>query len=201
MEFIETSVFTRLIDALLDAEQYRALQDALILRREAGDLIQGTEGLRKIRLGCRRSRETRRSASDLLLQERPRTNLLLVRLPKEQARRFVGRTEIGADQAGQGRMEMKDEDFAELVESVKEAGAIMRGEVQPSRRIEVTSLDIKAIREGTKKSQNEFALMIGVSLGTLRNWEQGRRRPDGPARALLKVVAQNPAYVEQVLLH
>jgi len=43
--------------------------------------------------------------------------------------------------------------------------------------------------------------MIGVSLGTLRNWEQGRRRPDGPARALLKVVAQNPAYVEQVLLH
>jgi putative transcriptional regulator len=98
-------------------------------------------------------------------------------------------------------MEMKDEDFAELVESVKEAGAIMRGEVQPSRRIEVTSLDIKAIREGTKKSQNEFALMIGVSLGTLRNWEQGRRRPDGPARALLKVVAQNPAYVEQVLTH
>jgi len=45
---------------------------------------------------------------------------------------------------------MKDEDFAELVESVKEAGAIMRGELQPSRRIEVTSLDIKAIREGTK---------------------------------------------------
>jgi len=51
MEFIETSVFTRLIDALLEAEQYRALQDALILRPEAGDLIQGTEGLRKIRWG------------------------------------------------------------------------------------------------------------------------------------------------------
>ena len=44
MEFIETSVFTRLIDTLLDAEQYRALQDALILRPEAGDFIQGTEG-------------------------------------------------------------------------------------------------------------------------------------------------------------
>jgi len=96
---------------------------------------------------------------------------------------------------------MKSEDFEELVNSMKEAGAIMRGETQPSRRIEVSSLDIKAIREGTKKSQNEFALMIGVSLGTLRNWEQGRRKPDGPARALLKVVAQNPEYVESVLTH
>jgi len=96
---------------------------------------------------------------------------------------------------------MREEDFAEMVESVKEAGAIMRGEMQPSRRIEVSSLDIKAIREGTKKSQNEFALMIGVSPGTLRNWEQGRRKPDGPARALLKVVAEDPAYVERVLTH
>jgi putative transcriptional regulator len=41
--------------------------------------------------------------------------------------------------------------------------------------------------------------MIGVSLGTLRNWEQGRRKPDGPARALLKVVAQNLEYVERLL--
>ncbi|MDP3176634.1 MAG: hypothetical protein Q8M76_01940, partial [Spirochaetaceae bacterium] len=52
MEFIETSVFTKLIDALLDAEQYRALQDALTLRSEAGDLIPGTKGLRKIRWGA-----------------------------------------------------------------------------------------------------------------------------------------------------
>ena len=94
---------------------------------------------------------------------------------------------------------MKEEDFDLLVSSVKEAGAIMRGEIKPSRRIEVSSLDIKAIRERTHKTQNEFALMIGVSLGTLRNWEQGRRKPDGPARALLKVVDLNPEYVEKVL--
>ncbi|MEI8094182.1 MAG: type II toxin-antitoxin system RelE/ParE family toxin [Spirochaetales bacterium] len=52
MEFLETSVFTRLIDTLLDSDQYRALQDALILRPEAGDLIQGTVGLRKVRWGA-----------------------------------------------------------------------------------------------------------------------------------------------------
>lgn len=96
-------------------------------------------------------------------------------------------------------MEMKDEDFALLVNSVKEAGSIMRGEVKASRRIEVSSLDIKSIREQTRKSQSDFAMMIGVSVGTLRNWEQGRRKPEGPARALLKVVSQNPQYVEKVL--
>lgn len=94
---------------------------------------------------------------------------------------------------------MKDEDFDQLLNSVKEAGSIMRSEVQPSRRIEVSNLDIKSIREKTHKTQNEFALMIGVSPGTLRNWEQGRRRPDGPAQALLRVVALNPEYVEKVL--
>lgn len=49
MEFIETSVFTRQITELLDDGDYRALQDALILRPEAGDVIPGAEGLRKIR--------------------------------------------------------------------------------------------------------------------------------------------------------
>ncbi len=50
-----------------------------------------------------------------------------------------------------------------------------------------------------KKSQAEFALMIGVSAATLQNWEQGRRSPVGPARALLKVAAENPRAVERAL--
>lgn len=57
-------------------------------------------------------------------------------------------------------------DSQELVNGVKEAGATLRGEAQPCRRIDVSSLDLKALREGTKKSQKEIALMIGVSLGT-----------------------------------
>jgi putative transcriptional regulator len=42
--------------------------------------------------------------------------------------------------------------------------------------------------------------MIGVSVATLRNWEQGRRRPEGPARALLKVAAANPEMVAAALV-
>ena len=59
--------------------------------------------------------------------------------------------------------------------------------------------DIKAIRVGLEKSQAEFARMIGVSVSTLRNWEQGRRQPEGPARALLRVTAENPGAVAHAL--
>ncbi|PKL22044.1 MAG: hypothetical protein CVV48_04805 [Spirochaetae bacterium HGW-Spirochaetae-4] len=41
--------------------------------------------------------------------------------------------------------------------------------------------------------------MIGVSVGTLRNWEQGRRTPDGPALALLKIASVDPEYIKTIL--
>lgn len=94
---------------------------------------------------------------------------------------------------------MKQKDFDELVESVREAGRILRGEVRPSREFTFSPEDVQAIRKRLRKSQDEFALMIGVSVATLRNWEQGRRHPHGPARALLKVAAENPKAVEKAL--
>ena len=94
---------------------------------------------------------------------------------------------------------MNEFDFKELLESAKEAVAISRGEAKPSRVFHYSPLNVKQIREKAGKSQQDFAHMIGVSTGTLRNWEQGRRYPDGAALALLKVVAADPAYVEKVL--
>lgn len=94
---------------------------------------------------------------------------------------------------------MKDSDFQELLASVKEAGRIKRGEQEPVRKFEVKAEDVKAIRAKLNKSQSEFALMIGVSVSTLQNWEQGRRQPEGPARALLKVASVNPRAVAAVL--
>jgi len=94
---------------------------------------------------------------------------------------------------------MKQGDFDELLESVREAGKILRGEAEPSREFSFTAEDVQSIRKKLKKSQDEFALMIGVSVATLRNWEQGRRQPHGPARALLQIAAQNPKAVEKAL--
>jgi putative transcriptional regulator len=55
------------------------------------------------------------------------------------------------------------------------------------------------VRKKLGRSQTAFAAMIGVSVATLRNWEQGRRRPEGPARALLRVAAKNPKAVKEAL--
>ncbi len=94
---------------------------------------------------------------------------------------------------------MNEEDFDNLVESIKQAGEIKQGQRAPGRVFEFSPMDIKEIRHRLNKSQREFALMIGVSVGTLQNWEQGRRHPVGPARALLKVAAEKPEAVQEAL--
>lgn len=94
---------------------------------------------------------------------------------------------------------MKNEKFDKLIESVKQAGRIRRGEMKASRVFHFSPADIKGIRVRLKKSQAEFALMIGVSVATLQNWEQGRRVPEGPARALLKIAAEKPEAVMKAL--
>jgi putative transcriptional regulator len=94
---------------------------------------------------------------------------------------------------------MKKELFDKLVESVEQAGKIHRGEVKPSREFVFRAQDVRAIRAKLGKSQVEFSRMIGVSLNTLQNWEQGRRQPVGPARALLTVAARAPRVVEKAL--
>jgi len=71
--------------------------------------------------------------------------------------------------------------------------------MKPSRVFTFKPADIRSIRLKLGQSQAEFALMIGVSVATLKNWEQGRRTPEGPARALLKVAAKNPKAVAEAL--
>jgi putative transcriptional regulator len=95
---------------------------------------------------------------------------------------------------------MKQKDFDRLVTSIKQAGAIRRGRLKPSRVTEFRPDDVRAIRTKLDKSQAEFALMIGVSVATLQSWEQGRRHPDGPARALLRVAARSPKAVVEALV-
>ena len=94
---------------------------------------------------------------------------------------------------------MKDEIFQELVASVKEGGQILRGEKEPSRRFQLDSLDIKNIREKYNLTQQQFAAMLGISVRTLRNWEQGRRVPEGPAMVLLRVADKHPKAVLDVV--
>jgi putative transcriptional regulator len=90
---------------------------------------------------------------------------------------------------------VNNELFSQLLESIEEGGAILRGEVEPSRTFEYPDVDVRAIRERYNLPQEQFAAMLGVAVGTVRGWEQGRRRPDGAARVLLRVAEKHPKAV------
>jgi putative transcriptional regulator len=74
-------------------------------------------------------------------------------------------------------------------------------ETLPNASTELRGDDVKAIRYKLKQSQAQFAEMLGVSVTTLRSWEEDRHHPDGPALALLRVTAKNPKIVAKVLVH
>ena len=117
---------------------------------------------------------------------------------------------------------MTKERFEELSEAIRQAKAVCRGEAAPSRVWEVKrgkdrwtirrQLDpetyrrqqqannkwkntVTATRTRMKLSQSKFAALMGISVKTLHNWEQGRRKPTGAARVLLRVAAQHPEVV------
>lgn len=87
---------------------------------------------------------------------------------------------------------MKKELFEELLQSVKQGGAIMKRTMKPARTSTFAESEVKKIREQYGLSQDKFAILMGISTATLRNWEQGRRKPEGPARVLLQVAAKHP---------
>ncbi|MEK7278998.1 MAG: helix-turn-helix domain-containing protein [Chloroflexota bacterium] len=89
--------------------------------------------------------------------------------------------------------------FDELVASVREGGAVLRGEIARARAFAVDGPNIKRIRSTYQLSQGQFAALLGISVGTLQNWEQGRRQPEGPARVLLQVAARHPEAVWDVV--
>jgi putative transcriptional regulator len=92
---------------------------------------------------------------------------------------------------------MNEKDFNLLCESIRQAGEIRRGVRKPSRTFVIEDPNPKAIRGRLGLSQSRFASIIGVSVRTLQNWEQGRREPEVPAKALLRVVDREP----QAVLH
>jgi len=84
---------------------------------------------------------------------------------------------------------------------LEEALAQARGAKTGARvhRVTIPEPDVAAIRAKSGLSQAEFARSIGVAVGTLQGWEQGRRRPEGPARVLLALIEKRPGIVQEEL--
>ena len=94
---------------------------------------------------------------------------------------------------------MNDELFQQLASSIKEGGAILRGKRKAARKTTLRWPDARAVRSALGLSQSQFASLIGISPRTLQNWEQGHRRPEGTARALLRVAELHPQAVLEAL--
>ncbi|HKK08586.1 MAG TPA: helix-turn-helix domain-containing protein [Gemmatimonadota bacterium] len=89
--------------------------------------------------------------------------------------------------------------FVELLDSIREGGEILRGERDASRVFQAEEPDVAAIRSAYGLSQSQFAELLGISVRTLQNWEQGRRTPRGAARVLLQVAARHPEAILSVV--
>ena len=82
---------------------------------------------------------------------------------------------------------MNEKMFNELLQSVEQAGKINSGKSKAYRSTILAEPDVSAIRKKYEMTQQEFSSLLGISVGTLRNWEQGRRKPQGPAKVLLRI--------------
>jgi putative transcriptional regulator len=88
-----------------------------------------------------------------------------------------------------------------IIEGLEQAVKWTRGENDRVRvtLVHVPEIDVRKVRQKMGLSQVQFALKFGFPPATLRNWEQGRSRPDAPTRVLLAVIAEHPEAVEDVL--
>jgi putative transcriptional regulator len=87
----------------------------------------------------------------------------------------------------------------ELIQSLKEARAIARGEMKPARMHVPSDIDVKAIRQKTQLSQQDFAYAFCFTPNQIRDWEQGRSRPLGGVRAYLMIIDRDPGLVRDLL--
>jgi DNA-binding transcriptional regulator YiaG len=195
MVIVETSVFTRQVQKLLPDEDYWKLQAALVNRPNMGTLIKGTGGLRKLRWSLS-GKGKRGGVRVIYYWAVAREQLLTLFLYPKAERDDLLLTQLKDLKSDRrGGISVKQALFDELVRSVREGGAILRGKVKPSRMFVLKGPQIKQIRLNYQLSQAQFAALLGISVGTLRNWEQGRRSPEGAARVLLQVAAKHPEAV------
>lgn len=89
----------------------------------------------------------------------------------------------------------------EIAASLREAISWASGEDVPARvtRVEVPQVDVRTVRRKLRLSQAQFAFRFGFAASSVKNWEQGRTKPEGPARVLLAVIAKHPEAVEDAL--
>ena len=192
MEFIETSFYTKYITSLLSDDEYKNLQNFLVEHPQSGKVIKGSGGLRKLRWDSKNKGKSSGIRNIYYYYENEHT-IYMIYVYEKSKKDDLSKKELDLlKQIIQKDQIMEKEMFEELLSSVKEAKDIMQGKKEPSRRFYIDEPNAKEIRQKLHLTQNQFASLMNISIHTLRNWEQGRRQPEGPAKVLLNVANNHP---------
>jgi putative transcriptional regulator len=206
---LELPGYRRRADDLLTASEQEAIVDLIAYEPTCGDVIPGTGGLRKIRVG--RGDSGRRGGARVILflqRGSPCSAVGDLRQEREVRHDRAGQKEIrGTAKGDHGAMvrnatrktkpRLADDIRASLEEALKYA----RGEKADVvvHRVVPSQTDAREARHNLGLSQSEFASFIGTGVGTVRKWELGTRRPSGAARALIDVIKAEPKAVRRAL--
>jgi putative transcriptional regulator len=184
--FIETKLFSRLRGEFLSDDDYAQLQGALIEAPERGAVVSGSGGVRKLRwaLPGRGKRGGVRVVYYAKIREGMIWMLTMYGCTRRTKRKASPLT-FCARSRRKSMTNAKRNIGLEILAGIRE---IKRGE--HGRVINVPS--VSSVRERTGLSQSRFAQLLGVSVRTLQEWEQGRRAPSGAARTLLLIAQRNP---------
>jgi putative transcriptional regulator len=182
--FIEERLVTKLVVGYMTDDEYSALQTALMTDPEAGPVIPGSGGVRKLRWAAP-GRGKREGYRVIYYVRRVRGVIWMLTMYRRTSPTRSLLTYSGRSGRKWTMAKTKRNVGREILDGLRE---IKRGEY--GRVINVP--DVAMIREKTGLSQSRFASLLGVSVRTLQDWEQGRRSPSGAARTLLLVVAKNP---------
>jgi len=203
---IEFAAYRRRAGELLTAEQ-DAIVDVIAYDPTCGEVIPGTGGLRKVRIGC--GEHGKRGGARVIyyflqcgLSDPPVGALYQERegLPERSREEEAWRRSEG-DHRTMAKKKLKNRLADDLLESLNEARGYFAGKRTGAvvRRVVPRESDAREARLKLGLSQREFASFIGTAVGTVRKWELGTRRPSGAARTLIELIKREPKAVRRAV--
>ena len=191
----ETEIFSKYVTDYWSEDERGNFATWIAEHYDAGDVVPGSGGCRKVRLVTQRNRQEWRGSSDLLQHATRRHDLAIADLCKERARRHTS-PYIESIEGGNS-MTMTDKELqrrdakrnlgTELLESVRQMKAGRAGKIH---KVAIPAVVSARMKSGLP--QSAFAKLLGVSVRTLQDWEQGRRQPSGAAKTLIAIAERRP---------
>jgi putative transcriptional regulator len=200
--FVESPLFTKQVHDYLTDDEYGIFQAFLATNPDTGAVVRGSGGVRKVRWSRRGTGKSAGVRVHISPGQRPEKSGCFLFMPRVPLTAFPAifskpskrRWNMPLDEKKLLERDAKRNVGEELLQAVRD---IKAGRVGRISTIEVSPLASARLKLGL--SQSEFAKMLGVSLRTLQEWEQGRRTPSGAAKSLITIAIKKPEIIKELL--